>query len=201
MNYGTHPGWIEVISGVMFSGKSEELIRRVRRGIIARRKVQVFKSHLDSRYAGLYSVTSHDGTELDAAPVDSAAEIFRLVRPDTQIVAIDEAQFLDPDVVTVSTLLAGRGIRVILAGTDTDFRGEPFGSMGDLMAVAEVVDKLQAICVVCGDPACRNQRLLNGKPARYDSPTIMVGGRESYEARCRHCHKVPRKDEDQTRLL
>ena len=107
MNYGSQPGWIEVISGVMFSGKSEELIRRVRRGVIARRRVQVFKSHLDSRYAGLYSVTSHDGTEFEASPVDSAAEIFRLVRPDTQIVGIDEAQFLDPDIVTVATALAG----------------------------------------------------------------------------------------------
>jgi thymidine kinase len=173
----------------------------VRRAIIARRRVQVFKSHLDARYAGLYSVSSHDGTELDASPVDSAGEIFRLVRPDVHLVAIDEAQFLDPEIVTVSTALAARGQRVVLAGTDTDFRGEPFGSMGDLMAVAEVVDKLQAICVVCGDPACRNQRLIDGKPARYDSPTIMVGGRESYEARCRHCHTVPRKDEDQTRLL
>jgi thymidine kinase len=201
MNYGSHPGWIEVISGVMFAGKSEELIRRVRRAIIARRRAQVFKSHLDSRYTGLYAVSSHDGTELEGSPVDSAAEIFRLVRPETQLVAIDEAQFLDPDIVTVATMLAGRGVRVILAGTDTDFRGEPFGPMGDLMAIAEVVDKLQAICVVCGDPACRNQRLLNGKPARYDSPTIMVGGRESYEARCRHCHKVPRRDEDQTALL
>ena len=201
MHYGSHPGWIEVISGVMFAGKSEELIRRVRRAIIARRRVQVFKSHLDSRYTGLYSVSSHDGTELDASPVDSAAEIFRLVRPESQLVAIDEAQFLDPDIVPVAATLAQRGVRVILAGTDTDFRGEPFGAMGDLMAIAELVDKLQAICVVCGDPACRNQRLLNGKPARYDSPTIMVGGRESYEARCRHCHQVPRRDEDQTALL
>jgi thymidine kinase len=201
MNYGMHRGWIEVISGVMFSGKSEELIRRVRRAIIARRRVQVFKSHLDSRYTGLYSVSSHDGTELEATPVDSAGEIFRLVRPESEIVAIDEAQFLDADIVEVATLLAGRGLRVILAGTDTDFRGEPFGSMGELMTVAEIVDKLQAICVVCGDPACRNQRLINGKPARWDSPTIMVGGRESYEARCRHCHRVPRKDEDQTALL
>lgn len=201
MNYGMHPGWIEVISGVMFAGKSEELIRRVRRGIIARQRAQVFKSHLDSRYTGLYSVSSHDGTELEATPVDSAAEIFRLVRPDSTIVAIDEAQFLDPDIVKVSTLLAGRGIRVILAGTDTDFRGEPFGPMGDLMAMAEMVTKLQAICVVCGDPACRNQRLIDGKPARWDSPTIMIGGRESYEARCRHCHRVPRKDEDQKELL
>ena len=201
MHYGSHPGWIEVVSGVMFAGKSEELIRRVRRAIIARRRVQVFKSHLDARYTGLYSVSSHDGTELDASPVDSAAEIFRLVRPESQLVAIDEAQFLDPDIVPVATTLARRGVRVILAGTDTDFRGEPFGAMGELMAIAELVDKLQAICVVCGDPACRNQRLINGKPARYDSPTIMVGGRESYEARCRHCHQVPRRDEDQTALL
>src|SRR5687767_3905949 len=108
MNYGMHPGWIEVISGVMFSGKSEELIRRVRRATIARRKVQVFKSHLDSRYAGLYSVASHNGTELEASPVDSAAEIFRLVRSDTEIVAINEAQFLDPQVIPVSTQLASR---------------------------------------------------------------------------------------------
>ncbi|MGH7701963.1 MAG: thymidine kinase [Gemmatimonadales bacterium] len=201
MYHGTRPGWIEVITGVMFSGKSEELIRRVRRGIIARRHVQVFKSHFDSRYAGLYSVSSHDGRELDAAPVDSAAEIFRLTRPDTELIAIDEAQFLDPDIVVVATALAARGVRVILAGTDTDFRGLPFGSMGDLMAVAESVSKLQAICVICGDLATRNQRLVDGRPARYDSPIIMVGGRESYEARCRHCHRVPRKDEDQTALL
>ena len=201
MYHGSHPGWIEVIAGVMFSGKSEELIRRVRRGIIARRRVQVFKSHLDSRYAGLYSVSTHDGREIEAAPVDSAAEIFRMVRPDTELVAIDEAQFLDPEIVTVASALAARGVRVILAGTDTDFRGEPFGAMGDLLAIAESVDKLQAICVICGDLATRNQRLVDGKPARYDSPTILVGGRESSEARCRHCHRVPRRDEDQTALL
>jgi thymidine kinase len=201
MYHGSRPGWIEVITGVMFSGKSEELIRRVRRGIIARRRVQVFKSHLDARYTGLYSVSTHDGREIEATPVDSAAEIFRLVRPDTELVAIDEAQFLDPEIVTVASALAARGVRVILAGTDTDFRGESFGAMGDLLAIAESVDKLQAICVICGDLATRNQRLVDGKPARYDSPTILVGGRESYEARCRHCHRVPRKDEDQTALL
>src|SRR3954467_1929770 len=201
MNYGKHPGWIEVISGVMFSGKSEELIRRVRRATIARRKVQVFKSHLDSRYIGLYSVSSHDGTELEASPVDSAAEIFRLIRPETEIVAIDEAQFLDPHIVNAATELADRGGRGILAGSDADFRGASVASLGELVAVAELVDKLQAICVICGDPACRNQRLIDGKPARYDSPTIMIGGRESYQARCRHCHKVPRRDEDQTALL
>ncbi len=201
MYHGSRPGWIEVITGVMFSGKSEELIRRVRRGIIARRHVQVFKSHFDSRYTGIYSVSSHDGRELEATPVDSAAEIFRLTRPDTEVVAIDEAQFLDKEIVMVVNALAARGVRVILAGTDTDFRGEPFGPMGDLLCLAETIDKLQAICVICGDLATRNQRLVDGKPARYDSPIIMIGGRESYEARCRHCHRVPRKDEDQTALL
>lgn len=201
MYHGSRPGWIEVIAGVMFSGKSEELIRRVRRAIIARRKVQVFKSHLDSRYTGLYSVSTHDGREIEATPVDTAAEIFRLVKPDTELVAIDEAQFLDDELVTVASALAARGVRVIMAGTDTDFRGEPFGPMGRLLAIAESVDKLQAICVICGDLATRNQRLVDGKPARYDSPTILVGGRETYEARCRHCHRVPRKDEDQTALL
>ncbi|HWA55786.1 MAG TPA: thymidine kinase [Gemmatimonadales bacterium] len=201
MYHGSRPGWIEVIAGVMFSGKSEELIRRVRRAIIARRKVQVFKSHLDSRYTGLYSVSTHDGREIEATPVDSAAEIFRLVKPDTELVAIDEAQFLDEELVTVASALAARGVRVILAGTETDFRGEAFGPMGKLLAIAESVDKLQAICVICGDLATRNQRLVDGKPARYDSPTILVGGRETYEARCRHCHRVPRKDEDQTALL
>ena len=197
----TRHGTIEVVAGVMFSGKSEELIRRVRRAIIAKRAVQVFKSHLDARYAGLFHVSSHDGREVEAVPVDSAAEIFRQVRTDTEIVAIDEAQFLDEEIVEVATALAERGVRVILAGTDTDFRGEPFGSMGPLMAVAEDVTKLRAICVICGELACRNQRLVDGKPARWDSPTIMVGGRESYEARCRHCHRVPRRDEDQTRML
>ncbi|MEO8200439.1 MAG: thymidine kinase [Gemmatimonadota bacterium] len=201
MYHGSHPGSIEVICGVMFSGKSEELIRRVRRGVIARRRIQVFKSHLDARHMGLFSVASHDGTEFEATPVDSAAEIFRLVRPETEIVAVDEVQFLDDGIVEVANALATRGSRLILAGTDTDFRGEPFGPMGALMAVAERVDKLNAICVVCGDLACRNQRLVNGRPARYDSPTIMVGGRESYEARCRHCHRVPRQNEDQTAML
>lgn len=195
------PGWIEVISGVMFSGKSEELIRRVRRAVIARKKVQVFKSHLDARYAGLFSVSSHDGVTVEAEPVDSAAEISRRLREGIEVVAVDEAQFLDEGIVELANRLAANGIRVILAGTDVDFRGEPFGPMPTLMCVAEVVDKFQAICVVCGGPATRNQRLVNGKPALWDSPIIMVGGRESYEARCRHCHRVPRQDEDQTALL
>jgi thymidine kinase len=201
MYHGTRPGWIEVIAGVMFSGKSEELIRRVRRAVIARKRVQVFKSHLDDRYVGVHRVTTHDGITVDAIPVDSSAEIMRRVRPETTVVAIDEAQFLDEGIVSVAGVLADRGVRVILAGTDTDFRGEPFGAMPQLLAVAEVVDKLHAICVVCGDPACRNQRLVDGKPALYDSPTILVGGSERYEARCRHCHQVPRVDADQGRLF
>jgi thymidine kinase len=195
------PGTIEVIAGVMFSGKSEELIRRVRRALIARRKVQVFKSHLDERYGGVYRVSSHSGIEFEAIPVDHAAEIMREMRADTELAAIDEAQFLDDGLVEAVTVLAGRGVRVIVAGTDTDFRGEPFGMMGHLMAIAEQVDKLSAICVVCGDLACRNQRLVDGRPARYDSPTIMVGGSEAYEARCRRCHRVPRADQDQTAML
>ncbi len=194
-------GWIEVICGVMFSGKSEELIRRVRRAIIARKKVQVFKSHLDERYAGIYHISSHDGRTVEAVPVDTPEQIAQLIEPDTQVVAIDEAQFLAPTVVDLATSLANRGTRVIVAGTDSDFRGEPFGAMPQLLAVAEVVDKLHAICVICGSPASRNQRLIGGKPARYDSPTIMVGSTEAYEARCRACHSVPRRDEDQVRLL
>jgi thymidine kinase len=194
-------GWIEVVCGVMFSGKSEELIRRVRRAIIARKAVQVFKSHLDERYSGLYHVSSHDGRTVEAVPIDSAAQVAQAIAAGTEVVAIDEAQFLDSGVVDLATGLADRGIRVIIAGTDTDFRGEPFGPMPELLAVAEVVDKLHAICVICGNPASRNQRLIDGRPARYDSPVIMVGGSDSYEARCRACHSVPRRDEDQEKLF
>ncbi len=201
MFHGTKPGWLEVISGVMFSGKSEELIRRVRRAVIAKKKVQVFKSHLDERYAGLYSVSSHDGSLAEAEPIKDSREIMVSLRPDTEVVAVDEAQFLDAGIVAVANALADRGVRVILAGIDSDFRAEPFGAMPQLMAAAEIVDKLHAICVVCGGPATRNQRLVNGKPAPYDSPQIMVGGRESYEARCRHCHQVPRRHEGQVELL
>ena len=194
-------GWREVVSGVMFSGKSEELIRRVRRALIARKRVQVFKSHLDARYAGIYSVSSHDGRTVEAIPADSASQIALQIDPMAHVIAIDEAQFLDDGVIPLVTSLAGRGRRVIVAGTDTDFRGEPFGPMPALMAVAEVVDKLHAICVLCGGPASRNQRLIDGQPAPYDSPTIMVGGTESYEARCRMCFSMPRKDANQASLL
>ena len=183
-------GWIEVIAGVMFSGKSEELIRRVRRSLIAKKRVQVFKSHLDDRYSGVYAVGSHDGRTIEAIPVDSTEQIALRLDPLAQVVAIDEVQFLDGGIVALANSLANRGRRVILAGTDTDFRGEPFGPMPQLMCVAEVVDKLHAICVLCGAPATRNQRLIDGKPARYDSPQVMVGGAEAYEARCRNCHKI-----------
>ncbi|HET6700912.1 MAG TPA: thymidine kinase [Gemmatimonadaceae bacterium] len=201
MLYGARGGWIEVIAGVMFSGKSEELIRRVRRAMIARKKVQVFKSHLDERYQGLYAVSSHDGRSVEAIPIDSSIQIAQQLNPLADVIAIDEAQFLDVGIVPLVRSFAVRGLRVIIAGTDTDFRGEPFGAMPQLMADAELVDKLHAICVVCGGPASRNQRIIDGRPAGYDSPTIMVGGRESYEARCRHCHQVPRVDEDQVALL
>lgn len=189
-----------MISGVMFSGKSEELLRRVRRALIARRTVQVFKSHLDDRYGGIYRISSHDGTEFEAIPVNTSLQIAERVHPDTQVVAIDEAQFLDAGVVGLVNALADRGVRVIVAGTDMDFRGEPFGPLPQLLAVAERIDKLHAICVRCGDLATRNQRLIDGQPAPAEGPTIQVGGSESYEARCRRCHDVPARDREQTEL-
>ena len=185
-------GWIEVICGSMFSGKTEELIRRVRRAQIARQKVQVFKPRLDDRYQ-VEKVASHNGVHLDAVVVREAREILQLVDSDTDVVVIDEGQFFDWTIADVCNFLADDGRRVIIAGLDTDFRGEPFGPMPLLMAQAERVDKLQAICVVCGAPASRSQRLINGRPAFYDDPIIMVGADEVYEARCRHCHQVPKK--------
>jgi len=184
-------GWIEVITGVMFSGKSEELLRRVRRALLAKRRVQVFKSHLDERYGGLGLVSTHDGGRLSSEPVSTSTELAERVRPETEVVAADEVQFLDAGIVEVANALADGGVRVILAGTDMDFRGEPFGPIGSLLAVAERVDKLNAICVKCGQPATRNQRLVDGQPAPAEGPTIQVGGLESYEARCRACHEVP----------
>lgn len=185
-------GWIEVICGSMFSGKTEELIRRVRRAQIARQKVQVFKPRLDDRYQ-FERVASHTGMQLDAIVVGGAREIPPLVAPDTTVVVIDEGQFFDWTIADVCDFLADNGRRVIIAGLDLDFRGEPFGPMPLLMAQAERVDKLQAICVICGAPASRTQRLINGQPASYDDPVIMVGAEEVYEARCRHCHQVPKK--------
>jgi len=164
-------GWIEVISGVMFSGKSEELIRRLRRAMIARKRVQVFKSRLDERYSGIYTISSHDGRTVDAIPADSAAQIAQQIDPTAQVVAIDEAQFLDSGILQLVTSLAARGRRVIIAGTDTDFRGEPFGPMPQLMAIAEVVDKLHAICVLCGGPASRRRIIAQ---RRWRSQTLFA---------------------------
>ncbi|HEU0053020.1 MAG TPA: thymidine kinase, partial [Longimicrobium sp.] len=189
--HGDGHGWIEVITGVMFSGKSEELIRRVRRALIAKRRVQVFKSALDDRYHGVRSISSHMGADVEAVPVRSSAEVAALAHPDTQVFAIDEVQFLDEAIVDVIAVLADRGARVLVAGIDMDFRGEPFGPMPRLLTIAESVDKLHAICMVCGGPATRNQRLVNGEPAPYESPVVQIGGSESYEARCRRHHEVP----------
>jgi thymidine kinase len=187
-----HTGSVEVITGSMFSGKTDELIRRLRRATIARQKVQVFKPAIDVRYA-VEKVTSHAGNDFDAIPIQSAAEIIGRVDDDTTVVAIDEAQFFDDGVVQVARDLACRDIRVLVAGLDMDFRGEPFGPMPVLMSEAERVDKLQAICMVCGEAASRTQRLVNGKPARYDDPVVIVGASEIYEARCRLHHEVPKE--------
>ena len=186
-----HTGTIEVITGSMFCGKTDELIRRLRRATIARQKVQVFKPALDDRYA-LEKVTSHAGGEYDALPIRRSVEILEFLKDETTVVAIDEAQFFDEQIVEVVTRLADQGVRVIVAGLDTDFRSEPFGSMPVLMAKAERVDKLHAICMVCGGLASRTQRLVNNEPAHYNDPVVIVGASELYEARCREHHDVPR---------
>ena len=201
MDYAGNGGWVEVICGVMFSGKSEELMRRVRRATLAKKRCQVFKSHLDERYGGIGTVGSHDGSKLEAVPISSSVELAERIRSDTQVVAVDEVQFLDRGIVDVANALADRGVRVILAGTDMDFRGNPFGAINDLLAIAETVTKLHAICVKCGSLATRNQRLINGEPAPAEGPTIQVGGLESYEARCRQCHEVPSANRAQTVLI
>ena len=184
-------GWIEVVCGSMFSGKTEELIRRVKRATIAKQKVQVFKPGVDTRYVHK-KVTSHSGAQFQATPVANAAEILQRLDPDTEVVAIDEAQFFDLGVADVANELADRGLRVIVAGLDMDFRGAPFGPIPVLLAQAELIDKLQAICQVCGAPASRSQRLINGRPAAFDDPVILVGADEVYEARCRVCHRITR---------
>lgn len=184
-------GSIEVICGSMFSGKTDELIRRLVRATIAKQKVQVFKPAIDIRYAA-EKVTSHAGADFAAIPVSKASEIGAKLDKDTTVVGIDEAQFMDPEIVQVAQDLAVRGKRVLIAGLDMDFRGEPFGPVPELMAKAERVDKLHAICMVCGEEASRTQRLVNGKPARYDDPVVIVGAAELYEARCRAHHQVPR---------
>jgi thymidine kinase len=186
-----HSGLVEVITGSMFCGKTDELIRRLRRATIARQKVQVFKPSIDVRYAE-QKVTSHAGTEFDAIPIEKARQALDYIEDETTVVAFDETQFFDNEIVSLVQELASRGLRVIVAGLDTDFRGEPFGPMPQLMSQAENVDKLHAICMVCGEFASRTQRLVNGKPAHFNDPVVIVGAAEMYEARCRDHHVVRR---------
>ena len=177
-------GWIEVIAGSMFSGKSEELIRRLRRAQIARQKVQVFKPALDDRYSE-EEVVSHSAQRIASERVTRAQEILACVRPDTQVVGIDEAQFLDLDLVAVCERLANSGVRVIVAGLDQDYRGLPFEPVPQLLAVAEYITKTRAICVRCGQPALRSQRL------SASTERVVVGAGDTYEPRCRACYDDP----------
>ena len=184
-------GRVEVIAGPMFSGKTEELIRRLRRAVIAKKKVQVFKPKIDNRYA-THAVASHAGTAFDAIPLDHIEEIWQHLSPDVEVVGIDEAQFFSPRIIPLVQRLADeRDIRVIVAGLDMDFRGEPFGPMPGLLAQADEVTKVKAICMVCGEEATRTQRLIDDQPAAYGEPVVVVGARELYEARCREHHEVP----------
>jgi len=186
-------GYIETVIGPMYSGKSEELIRRIKRAKIAKQNIVVFKPRIDDRYSK-EDVVSHSGDSVNAIPINSAKEIYNFIDSKTQVVGIDEVQFFDEQIVEIAVDLADKGIRVIAAGLDMDFKGEPFGPTPKLLCVSEFVDKIQAICSVCGQPATRSQRLINGEPARYDDPIIQVGAVESYEARCRKCHVVYRDE-------
>ena len=190
----TNSGGVEVITGSMFSGKTEELLRRLRRTEIAGQSVAAFTPAVDDRY-GQAELGSHAGHTWEATVVDNTPEGVRSI-PDRldgeSVVAVDEANFFPVELVEVVDELANEGRRVIVSGTDQTYRGETFEPLGRLMATAEYVDKLRAICAVCGEPATRNQRLVDGKPAHADAPTIQVGAEESYQARCRSCHTVRR---------
>ena len=185
-------GWLEVITGPMFAGKSEELIRRVKTLSYTKMKIIAFKPAIDDRYDKT-AIASHDGAKYEAYAIKNAQSILELVKQDTQVVAIDEIQFFDMSIVKICEELADRCIRVIAAGLDLDFKGEPFGPMPELLARAEFVTKLSAVCTVCGCAATRTQRLIDGKPADFNDPIIKVGAKENYEARCRKHHIVPNK--------
>ena len=190
-----HPskgGWIEVITGCMFSGKTDEMIRRLRRGKIARHKIQVFKPVIDDRY-NKKNLASHSGSEFEATPVEEAQQIKGLLEEGTSVVAIDEAQFFGNEIIPFVQELADNKYRVIVAGLDADFRGEPFGPMPILMAQSDKLDKFYAICMVCGESASFTQRLIDGKPVKYEDPIVIVGASELYEARCRIHHEVTGK--------
>lgn len=186
-------GWVEVITGPMFAGKTEELIRRVKRMEFAKKQYLIFKPAIDNRYSK-DEVVSHNKKSMGAISISHGSDIKRYLKKNTQAIVIDEVQFFDESLVKYVQELAGKGLRVICAGLDTDFRGEPFGIVGPLMAVAEQVTKLTAICSECGTDATRTQRIIDGKPAYYDDPTILVGANDSYEARCRCCHEVLFRD-------
>ena len=196
MELRTHEGWIEVICGSMFAGKTEELIRRITRIKYANKEYVVFKPIIDNRYSNT-DVVSHSMRKLASIPVNNAKEAKNYLNNLAKMpyaVAFDEAQFFDEGLIDLAENLANRGIRVIIAGLDLDFRGEPFGIMPSLLARAEYVTKLQAICQICGEPATRTQRIIDGKPAHYNDPTILVSAKEKYEARCRNHHEVPRDE-------
>ena len=186
-------GWIEVICGPMFAGKSEELIRRIRTLKFANKNIKCFKPSIDKRYSET-EIASHAGGKYEAFAVTSVEEIANLVTDDTEVVAIDEIQFFDNSIITLLDKFANSGKRVIVAGLDMDFRGEPFGVMPTLLAKAEFVTKLSAACKICGKGATRTQRIIDGNPAYYEDPIIVVGANECYEARCRCHHEVPHKD-------
>lgn len=192
MYYTGKDGWIEVVCGSMFAGKTEELIRRIKRLQYAKKNILVFKPSIDDRYS-IDEVVSHNGSSIESIPIEKPQDMFKYINDKTDAVAIDEVQFFDEDIVSALDYLADKGIRVIAAGLDRDFRGEPFGPMPELLTKAEFVTKLTAICNVCGAPATRTQRLVNHKPASYNDPIVFVGAKESYEPRCRHCHEVPNK--------
>jgi thymidine kinase len=181
-------GWLEVICGPMFSGKSEEMIRRLRRAEIAGQRIVIFKPRIDDRYDAA-DVVSHAGARMRGVPVASVSELLGRAEG-YEVVGIDEVQFFDADVVGAALRLADSGVRVVAAGLDQDFRRLPFGAMPDLLAHAEFVDKLQAVCHRCGGPATTTQRLVGGSPAPYSGDTIVVGANEQYEARCRDCHEA-----------
>ena len=185
-------GWIECICGSMFSGKSEELLRRIKRGVIAKQKVLLFKPSIDNRYDE-NRVSTHNGNSYDSISIEKSSDILNFVK-DTNydIIGIDEIQFFDNDIVKIINKLADDGIRVIVAGLDMDFKAEPFHPMPEIMAISEMVTKLHAVGNKCGKEASRSQRLINGKPAKYDDPIVVIGASESYEARCRHCHEIER---------
>lgn len=185
-------GWIEVVCGCMFAGKTEELLRRINVLTFAKKKIKIFKPKVDNRYSE-DEVVSHNGRKVPCYVIESPVDIFKYIDDEDEVIAIDEAQFFDDTLVEVCDYLADNGKRVMCAGLDTDFRGEPFGIMPGLITKAEFVTKLTAVCAKCGSPATRTQRLINGKPASYDDPIVLIGATESYEPRCRHCHQVAKK--------